>query len=82
MSWAISSSRFDGIPASEARQAIEADPSLPDCVKSYIAAGIDGLVDYLAQRPDVPVKISSHGHLCMGPGRYNVTTATITVSPA
>lgn len=82
MSWSINPNNFSGVPASEAKQAIEADPYLPDCVKSYIAAGIDGLVNDLAQGPDVPVNISGHGHLCMGPGSYNVTTATISVSPA
>lgn len=82
MSWSINSNNFDGVPASEARQAIDADPNLPDCVKSYIVAGIDGLVNYLAQGPDILVKISGYGHLCMGPDSYNVTTATISVGPA
>lgn len=57
-----------------AQVAIESDYSLPSEIKSYILKGLSYLPD-----PEAPVWIKGNGHVCDGPGSYQVTTATLDV---
>lgn len=75
MSWSISPP-IKAMPAAEAKHTIDA-MYLPDCIKSYITAGIDGLIAHHGE--DVTVTVDGHGHLCESKESYDVTTATLTV---
>lgn len=79
MSWSIPT--IESAPAAEAKQAIADNPNLPRPVKDYVIAGIEGLAAYFGDEK-VAVAVSGYGHVCNGPGSYNVTTATIEVKPA
>lgn len=76
MSWSIWG--VTDQPARVARERIEADNNLPQSVKDYVLAGIDGIVATTGDEM-VPVTASGHGHICMGPGSFAVTTASILV---
>lgn len=69
--------------AAEAKTAVlAAHPKggLPDTMKLYINAGIDGLMERFGGNVFVTVK--AHGHLCDGPSSYEVTSAFIDVQKA
>ena len=77
MSWSIS--KLYRNPA-ETKQEI-AKESLPDTVKAYITAAVDGLPK---ERAETPILVHGYGHLCHegpGGGNYEVTTARLVVVP-
>lgn len=75
MSWSING--LTG-PAPHAKEALASDANVPQSIKDYVFAGIDGLVAYHGDE-NVPVRINGSGHVCTGVGSYDVTTATIEV---
>lgn len=75
MSWSIHP-EIKSVSAGEAHAMIEAQP-LPQTIKDYIGLGINGLA--IRHGMEVKVTVTGSGHLCDGPGSYDVTTATIRV---
>lgn len=78
MSWSITP-EVKNVKAADAMALIDGIHA-PQSVKDYIDAGIDGLV--ACHGEDVLVTVTGYGHVCEGPGSYDVTTATITVRRA
>lgn len=76
MSWIISDIAVK--PVAEAKELL-ASNSAPQSIKDYCIQGIDGLV--AAHGEDVIVSISGQGHVCTGPGSYEVTSAKIEIKP-
>lgn len=85
MSWSITDPALrDGeLTAAAAKAAIAADESLPQPIKDYIAAGIDGLVAFFGANPTaIRVRVSGGGHVCHGNDNLGVTDASLRVEPA
>lgn len=59
----------------EVREAIAADPSMPDEIKGYITRGVNALTE-----GDAQISISAYGHLRGAAGDANDTTASITIT--
>lgn len=76
MSWSIYPD-IRAVPASEARAALEKQ-NIPQPIKDYLNAGIDGLVEYYKDE-DVLVSVTGAGHLCEGAGSSPDTSATCDV---
>jgi hypothetical protein len=77
MSWALFG--IEGATVGEAHAAL-LKGGAPDSIRAYVVAGISGLVAKYGD--DVRVTVTGHGHLCDGPGSYEVTSATILVAVA
>jgi hypothetical protein len=80
MSWSLDNLGINGRDAAEAKRVIAADTSIPETIKDYVTAGIDGLMARYGD--DVKITAAGYGHLCDVPNKdtYDVTSATIKVS--
>ena len=77
MSWSLTIPA--NLPAPVARAKVEEAPNVPQPVKDYVIAGIEGLVDYKGDE-NTPVTITGYGHICENKS-YEVTTCTLEVKP-
>lgn len=75
MSWAIVP-EIKSKPVAEAKETLNKQTYVPQPIKDYLIAGVDGLVT--VHGADVLVTITGHGHLCTGTD-YDVTSATVEV---
>lgn len=76
MSWNLGYPEIKNFTVDEVYDVIGKN-SAPQPIKDYVLMGVAGL--RARHGEDVKVTISGHGHLCDGPGSYEVTTATIEV---
>lgn len=57
-----------------AARALIASQSAPDCIKAFLSMALDNL------REDGPLSVKAAGHLCDGPGSYEVSNAQLHVA--
>lgn len=75
MSWSI---KYSGLTAGDVHAKLLGESShLPQQIKSYVVAGVTGLVSHYGD--GVRVDVEGAGHLCDGPGSYEITTASLEV---
>lgn len=75
MSWTIFP-EIKSQPITAAKEALAAQTYVPQPIKDYLVAGIDGLEK--VHGADVLVTVTGNGHLCTGED-YDVTSATVEV---
>jgi hypothetical protein len=75
MSWSIHP-EVKGVRVPDAKGMVDGMTNVPQTIKDYIMAGLDGLGAIHGE--DVLVTVTGHGHLCTGKD-YEVTSATIEV---
>ncbi len=75
MSWSVAP-EVKSKPVAEAKEMLGNQPYIPQTIRDYMLAGIDGLVS--VHGDDVLVSVTGHGHLCTGKD-YDVTSASLEV---
>lgn len=75
MSWSFNGT-FRNVE--HAKKKIAADAYLPQAIKDYITAGLEGLQ---ATDPERVIVIEGHGHVCTGRADYETTSASLSVKP-
>ena len=76
MSWTLPS--LSGVSLKEAHRQLD-NTVLPQPIREYVKLGLAGIA--VRYGDEVNVSISGHGHVCDGPGSYDVTSATIQIAP-
>lgn len=76
MSWSIHP-EIKNVPAAVAHKMVEDNKQIPQTIRDYIGAGINGLC--IKHGTDAKVTVTGHGHLCDGEHSYEVTTASLEV---
>ena len=75
MSWSFSVPK--NTPAPQAKEQVASAGGVPQGIRDYVTAGIDGLI--AKHGDDVKVDVTGYGHLFTNDGSVEETTASIDV---
>lgn len=73
MSWSFQAT-YQGVE--HAKAGVAADRYMPQAIKDYITFGLEHIKD-----KSCIIRIEGNGHLCSGPGEYEVTSVQLKVQP-
>lgn len=76
MSWNLDTAKIERLPLGDALKALD-QSNAPAMIKAYVREGLEGMRKIHGD--DVRVTVTGYGHVCEGPGSYEVTSATIDV---